>query len=174
MIIYLIRNKINGKGYVGKTIRAFEERWNEHCYHSGKTQAVDYAIRKYGVDAFEHCILAETDRLEELNRLEIEEIKKQGTLAPEGYNLTPGGDGGYSFRNHRHTKEAKDKMRAAKSGSKASLKTRMKMSESRTGNKNGFFGKKHSLRSKDKMRAKRLGKIPWNKGLTYHIKKVAS
>lgn len=30
MIVYLIRNKLNGKGYVGQTIRSLEQRWPEH------------------------------------------------------------------------------------------------------------------------------------------------
>ena len=30
--IYLITNKINGKQYVGQTIRTIEERWKGHIF----------------------------------------------------------------------------------------------------------------------------------------------
>lgn len=45
MIIYFILNKVNGLGYVGKTIRPFEERWKEHLRAD---LYIDRAIRKYG------------------------------------------------------------------------------------------------------------------------------
>ena len=32
--IYKITNKLNGKSYIGLTIRSVEERWKEHKYRS--------------------------------------------------------------------------------------------------------------------------------------------
>jgi hypothetical protein len=29
--IYKITNKINGKSYIGKTLKTVKERWSEHC-----------------------------------------------------------------------------------------------------------------------------------------------
>ena len=85
MIIYLLRNRVNGKGYVGLTVRSLEQRWKEHCKGN---QAVDLAIKKYGLDNFERCILAEATSLPELNDLETFHIIAQGTLSPNGYNPT--------------------------------------------------------------------------------------
>lgn len=96
MIIYLVRNKVNGKGYVGQTIKTFEKRWTQHLSDARNERYANIilhkAIRKYGDDAFEHTILAETDNLPELYLLEIEQIAKQGTKVPNGYNMTDGGD----------------------------------------------------------------------------------
>jgi hypothetical protein len=48
--IYLIRNLINGKGYVGQTTKTVTARFSEHRYEAGRgTEYVLYrAIRKYG------------------------------------------------------------------------------------------------------------------------------
>ncbi len=113
MIIYLIKNKVNGKGYVGQTVRSWEERWYEHC-HSCR-EVIDKAIRKYGVENFEICILEETDNLEDLNKLETEHILKQGTLSHSGYNLNTGG------KNHIPTAETRAKLSAIHKGNKYRL-----------------------------------------------------
>lgn len=42
--------------------------------------------------------------------------------------------------------------------------TRKKMSESKKGKLNTFYGKNHSNEAIEKMRLYRIGKIPWNKG----------
>jgi hypothetical protein len=41
----------------------------------------------------------------------------------------------------------------------------------RTGKDNPMFGRKHSTDAVEKMSAARKGKIPWNKGKTYNLKK---
>ena len=69
MVVYLVRCKLNGKGYVGQTIRPFSRRWKEHC-REGKG-LLDRAILKYGQDNFEHCISVEAHTIDELNALEI-------------------------------------------------------------------------------------------------------
>ena len=91
MIVYLITNKVNGKQYVGQTIRSLEERWKDHC----RVRDENYfhrAIRKYGPENFSLEIIdtAETD--EELDEKEIFWIKELNTLFPNGYNLKEGGD----------------------------------------------------------------------------------
>ena len=127
MIIYLIRNRITGKSYVGQTTRPLEKRWQEHL-HSHEQFRIARAIRKYGKEHFEISILAETDNLEELNRLEIEYISKRKTLSPDGYNLSVGG-GQCLFAEE----------------------TRTKMSVSRIGNRNAL-GFKHSAETRAKER----------------------
>jgi group I intron endonuclease len=53
-IIYLIRNRINGKGYVGQTIQTMRKRWSLHKSEAkrGTDFAICRAIRKHGVANF--------------------------------------------------------------------------------------------------------------------------
>lgn len=87
-MIYLITNTVNNKRYIGKTIRAVEERWYYHLDSALKRNSQTHlhrAIRKYGADAF--VIEGLCDGLND------EEIKMIAELKPE-YNMTKGGDGG--------------------------------------------------------------------------------
>lgn len=93
MIVYLIQNLVNGKKYVGQTINSLNARWAQHILRAQtQNHAISSAIRKYGRAAFELSVLAETDGIAELNRLEIRHIAEQNSLAPFGYNLTTGGE----------------------------------------------------------------------------------
>jgi hypothetical protein len=47
-------------------------------------------------------------------------------------------------------------------GTKASIETRRKQSESRKGVKNHFYGKSHSQESKDKISKAKVGKVSWS------------
>lgn len=123
MIIYLIRNKLNGKGYVGKTIRTLEVRIKEHVLNAiahHVEMPIYAAIRKYGIDNFDTRILQECDDEQLLSELEKQWISELETFE-HGYNATLGGDGPLGYR---HTEE-----------------TKRKMSESRKGEKNPMFGK---------------------------------
>lgn len=158
MIIYLIRNRINGKGYIGQTILDFDTRWSGHLY--GK-QAIDHAIRKYGADSFEHCILAMAETLDQLNTLEEYYIKEQNTLAPNGYNLLPGG------RNHQHSPETIAKISASKKGKsqpkdrkRISQEDRRKLSEAHKGQVPWNKGRKTPPEVVDKLRTSHLGNKP--------------
>jgi group I intron endonuclease len=91
--IYLITNTVNGKRYVGQTIRKnIETRWKAHK-KCDKYSCGSYLLRaynKYGIDKFKFqiiCICFDED----CNRFEEEYIKKLNTLAPNGYNLDAGG-----------------------------------------------------------------------------------
>lgn len=90
--IYLHRNKINGKVYVGRTKQQPKERWkNGHGY---KTCTYFYhAIEKYGWDNFEHLILEQKEMtLEEASLLEKAYIEKYDSCNPDkGYNIKEGG-----------------------------------------------------------------------------------
>jgi group I intron endonuclease len=54
--IYCIENTINGKKYIGKTIRNINERFEEHKRESklerSKTRTLYKAIQKYGLENF--------------------------------------------------------------------------------------------------------------------------
>lgn len=93
MLIYQIKNKKNGKSYVGATEGDFKfrypgNRWWKHT-HSNQLK---YAVEKYGLESFEVIPLWEGEVLrEELYRLEIEYIKQHNSMVPNGYNMTHGG-----------------------------------------------------------------------------------
>ena len=92
MIVYLITNLANGKKYVGQTIQPLKRRWDFHvCKRSG-CLALKAAMQKYGKDNFKIEEIYRAASLEELCRKEKEFIASLNTLAPNGYNLTTGGD----------------------------------------------------------------------------------
>lgn len=100
MLVYLAKNKINGKKYVGYTTKTLEERQKNHLRKSKNKKNLHYfylfptAIRKYGFENFDWEILFESNNLEEVIEKEIFYIKKLNTISPYGYNLTQGGNGG--------------------------------------------------------------------------------
>ena len=122
MIIYLITNLVNGKQYVGQTIRTIEDRWGNHlCKNSGCT-AMRRAIEKYGKESFEIHEIDSAKTQSELDSKERFWIRELNTLSPNGYNLTSGGD------HVTFTDETKDKLRAANIGRKHSKETRSRLS----------------------------------------------
>jgi len=97
MIIYCITNKINGKVYIGQTIRTLKERWLAHCGTAdrGGDKRIQLAIRKYGRDAFSTEILCKGVSRPQLNKLEKYFIKKyKSNDSKIGYNATIGGQSG--------------------------------------------------------------------------------
>jgi group I intron endonuclease len=133
MHIYLVTNLINGKMYVGQTVKEVKERWRIHlkCARTGYRNRLYGAIRKYGPEAFVAEGLTECDNQEQLNALEEMWIILLDTKNPEvGYNMTSGGDGcsGYSF-----SKASRTKMRLSALGRKASQATRDALSKAHKG-----------------------------------------
>ncbi len=103
MIVYLLRNKLNGKCYVGKTTSTLKARWRQHRTEAriGRLDSPLYRdMRKAGADAFEVSILAEADCQRRLNQRERAFIKAFNACAC-GYNVTPASVGGRSRKPHR-------------------------------------------------------------------------
>ena len=93
--IYLVTNRINGRQYVGKTVRTLAERRKAHEGERGRSRyLIHRALHKYGPDAFEWEEVYSNVADEDLDRLEIECIAWFGSMVPRGYNLTTGGEGG--------------------------------------------------------------------------------
>ena len=65
--VYIIRNTVNAKVYVGKTTRNPAKRFEEHCSEYSQCLAIGRAIKKYGKDSFSMGIVFETESREELN-----------------------------------------------------------------------------------------------------------
>ena len=92
--VYVHKNNINGKRYVGITSKSKpEHRWNSGRGYKENPHFIS-AIEKYGWNNFEHIILY--DNLTEIDAKSMEcalikEWKTQDTRY--GYNMTSGGDG---------------------------------------------------------------------------------
>lgn len=90
--IYGLKNKINGKWYVGQSVDVID-RWN-HAYKRVKchTQPKIYnALKKYGYDNFEKIILEECDNVDWiLDYREMYWIRSLNSVE-NGYNATYGG-----------------------------------------------------------------------------------
>ncbi len=100
MIVYIAKNSVNNKCYVGYTTKTLDERIKTHLYKSNNKTNKHYfylfkeAIRKYGIENFTWVILAHCSSIEECCNLEKHYIKTLNTISPNGYNLTEGGNGG--------------------------------------------------------------------------------
>lgn len=140
MVIYEIRNKINGKLYIGKYSRSMK-KFNSYW---GSGNLIKAAIEKYGVENFEKCILDTCTSKEELNEREKYWIEKKETII-KGYNLATGGDGGdmSKFINYTDFKSRKNKSIAAKNYWKSLTNDeKFERSQKVTGKNNGMYGKK--------------------------------
>jgi group I intron endonuclease len=144
--IYLIRNKINDKCYIGQTRRNPEIRWAEHCKIKHTKSLLTDAIIKYGQEAFEKSILCEISN-EELNDRELIEIYTRNTVLPNGYNIVVGGGANRIVHSETREKiskslmgkirseETKRRISYSKRGKTHSEETKIKISESGKGKK---------------------------------------
>jgi hypothetical protein len=113
--VYLIRNKINKKCYIGQAICFTGNnnnkwgtlgRWKSHIREALKTNqnnccVLNNAIRKYGENNFEIFTLMKCS-IEKLDENEINFIKIFDSMQPNGYNIK---SGGYSSKNSDNTIE---------------------------------------------------------------------
>ena len=94
MIIYRAFYKINGKAYIGQTIRSLNERIREHKYAASKrTNNLPFhnAVASYGFENFDFYFVDRAVDLEDLNKKEQFYINKFNSLVPNGYNAESGG-----------------------------------------------------------------------------------
>lgn len=105
--IYLIRNTVNNKCYIGQSIR-LRTRLQDHystaisdkCQNQKDRMILYKAIEKYGIDNFEYEILFSEDTKDfnnikrVLDNLEKQYISEYNSYVPNGYNQTIGGDAG--------------------------------------------------------------------------------
>lgn len=105
---YKVTCKINGKVYVGMTGQSIRARFSAHvrCSRRGTGAAFHRAIRKYGSDAFSLAELSRHSSRDDAIKAELSHIETLNTIVPNGYNMTPGGEGVLSM-----TKESKEKHR---------------------------------------------------------------
>jgi group I intron endonuclease len=139
--IYNATNKINGKGYIGQTIRPIKERLKAHRKKGSNCKAFYGAIKKHGWKNFVIDWYECPD--DELNKHEKWMVNLMGTLSPDGYNLKEGGGA-----RGKYSDESKQKMSDSMTGEKHPMygkthteETKQKISESMTGEKHPMFGK---------------------------------
>lgn len=80
----------SGKVYVGQTVQKPEQRKNDHLKKSSNCVLLKHALMKYK-DEMKFSVIeeVENDKLDEKERFWIEELN---CLAPNGYNLSSGGN----------------------------------------------------------------------------------
>ena len=99
--IYIIKNNINSKVYIGKTQYSIEQRFKEHCNDYLKREEENRplydAMKKYGVENFYIELIEDNISDQEINEKEIFYIKQYNSYIgfenSNGYNATLGGDG---------------------------------------------------------------------------------
>lgn len=133
--IYIMKNLINNKVYIGQTWKSLDERWRYGCGYRGCFK-IERAIKKYGKNNFYYEVLTFCSTQESADYCETYFIEKYNSVAT-GYNICISG------------------FSSPMTGRKHSVSSRAKMSSSRkgkyTGSKNPFFGRHHSIETKQKI-----------------------
>lgn len=129
--IYVIKNKLNDKKYIGQSINIYQRlRSHISTYKRSKKNILLYsAMRKDGVSNFEYSFL-ELCPKSTLNEREKYWIKKINSIYPNGYNQVIG---------------------AGKTGYKLSEETKNKIRNAQIGEKGNMYGKTHSDESRKKI-----------------------
>lgn len=155
-VVYCHWCRVTQKSYVGwATIGASQtpdeammRRWCEHVSQRKSKCVFHVAIRRHGVDAWDHEVIDIVTTIDDAKRAEIAEIAARNSYVFDhnsaGYNMTRGGDGlvGYRFtteqierRSHtrmtRHPRRAKSPVRTKerKKAPPVSAETRRKLSD---------------------------------------------
>lgn len=120
--IYIHRNKLNNKAYIGQTCQRPTKRWGKEGNKYSHSHHFYSAIQKYGWENFEHIIFATGLTLEEADHVETLLIAMFDTTNPEfGYNLNLGG------HSHKQSEEARKRNSEAQKGKVLSEETKKKI-----------------------------------------------
>lgn len=153
MIIYKITNKINGKVYIGQTIRSLEKRWECHQHQDNCTH-IHRAIKKYGPENFTIEQIDVACTRDELDRKEQFWIEHYNSMMPNGYNLQTGG------RHCEFSDETKRKISLRLTGIKRSEETKKKIGAASRMRSPGKLGKQASEDQKIKCRLSNPNRKP--------------
>ena len=153
--MYIHKNKVNGKVYIGITSYEPQKRWaNGNGYKNSRR--FYNAIKKYGWNGFEHKILYENLSFKKACELEVKLIEDyDSTNKAKGYNIKLGGE------IHKQSEETKQILSSIRTGTKMSEETRQKISQSLTGENCYWYGKSRDNEKKSLISKKRKGvKMP--------------
>jgi len=165
--IYQIRNKVNGKVYIGSA-KTFSKRLKEHRYELRKgthhSKHLQMAVEKYGADSFIFEVLEYVD--DEHLLLEREKYWLD-TVKPyehdKGYNIQkePGGSN-LGRRFGKEFRELQSKLKTGQNhpnwGKHLSEETKRKISEAQSGEKGYWYGKRFSEEHRRKIGLKSRGR----------------
>lgn len=154
--IYMTRNNVNGKLYIGQHTRTMNPKDIDDSWYLGSGDALHMAIAKYGEENFTREIIYECESKPELDYMEKVFISYYNAVKNEDfYNIAGGGQGVGSGESHpmygrSHTSEAK-----------------RKISDAVRGERNPMYGKSHTDETKKKISMSKVGiSIPhteeWN------------
>ncbi|MGA8490412.1 MAG: GIY-YIG nuclease family protein [Terriglobales bacterium] len=98
-VVYVIRNRVNGKQYVGISNYGTANRWRGHVSEAqtGTPYPLHRAIRKYGAACFTIHVLERCASDSKLKAAEVRWINKLDAYH-NGYNATFGGDGVHGLK----------------------------------------------------------------------------
>lgn len=159
--IYVIRNKVNDKVYIGQSWN-IKSRLADHKRDLRKNKAgnihLQRAYNKYGLDNFEFKVIADLSYIKELEPLVAQKILDDaekywieyfgGNENNNTYNIREGGWGG------KYSEEHKIKMSEARKGLYK-------------GELNPMYGKHHTEETKSILSEKNKGKKAWNLGIPH-------
>jgi group I intron endonuclease len=111
--LYRYMHNDSGKIYVGITNNVVA-RCSRHVRGKSGALAFNNAVKKYGIDAFDFCILATYESVEEAQQMEQMAINVLGSLSPHGYNLRAGSP--YALYGGALSQETREKISNAKKG----------------------------------------------------------
>lgn len=146
--IYMTKNNINGKLYIGQHTRTMNLKDIDDSWYLGSGDALHMAIAKYGEENFTREIIYECESKSELDYMEKVFINYYNAVKNEDfYNIAGGGQGVGSGENHtmygkHHTAEAK-----------------RKISEATRGENNPMYGKNHTDETKKKISMSKIGVV---------------
>lgn len=107
--IYMTRNNVTGKLYIGKHKRTMDPKDIDDSWYLGSGKVLKKALAKYGEDNFERNIIYECNSADQLNYMEQVFISYYNAVDDDTfYNLTSGGEGVIGYK---YTEEVKEKMR---------------------------------------------------------------
>ena len=178
-LVYKTTNLINGKIYIGQTVRI--QKFLKNNYY-GSGIFLKRAIQKVGISNFTTEIIKYTENQKELDELEVYYIKQYQSYNPYGYNIANGGFGAgkhsqdtkdkisKAHKGRKRANEIVDKIATANRGKKRTQEAKNKISKANYGkkrtqavidkikivSKTAMLGKSHSEDTKDKMSKKRM------------------
>jgi group I intron endonuclease len=185
-VIYIATNLETGKQYVGQSVN-FKSRMWHHLHQKGPSY-FERSLQNRGAGGFSIVTITyPQDELNYQEKFWIAKLDTMypngynltaGGLGKIGCRLSDDAKKKISMahRGRKNTEETKlkmslaakgrivggdtkEKLRLINLGKKLSPETRAKMSESRTGDKNHFYGKKHTEQTKERMRLVKLGRM---------------
>jgi group I intron endonuclease len=164
--IYKITNRCTDKSYIGYTENP-KNRWLAHQHKSG-SKLVWQAIKKYGLDNISFEVIAQ-DSVDNENNYIVE----HNTIAPNGYNIVPGGGLPPNHKGKSYAEiygvdraleqRAKRQVKQLAAGGYGPVKhteeTKRKISDAVAGKNNPMYGRKHDAETLAKMSEAKKGKM---------------